>query len=55
VVDTDDGRRLEFTYAEVWGDDIHNWGQPFRCKICPDSQAGDGGSSSCKRRSRVIS
>ncbi len=22
----------------MWGDAIHEWGLPYRCKICPDSQ-----------------
>jgi coenzyme F420 hydrogenase subunit beta len=39
AVETVDGRRVELTYEEVWGDAIHEWGLPFRCKICPDSQA----------------
>ncbi|HET6496916.1 MAG TPA: Coenzyme F420 hydrogenase/dehydrogenase, beta subunit C-terminal domain, partial [Thermoleophilia bacterium] len=37
-IETRDGRRVEFTYDEVWGDAIHEWGLPYRCKICPDSQ-----------------
>jgi len=36
--ETRDGRRFAFTYDEVWGDSIHEWGLPFRCKICWDSQ-----------------
>lgn len=36
--ETSDGRRVELTYEQVWGDAIHEWGLPFRCKICPDSQ-----------------
>ena len=38
AVETVDGRRVELTYEEVWGDAIHEWGLPFRCKICSDSQ-----------------
>ena len=36
--ETKDGRHFAFTYDEVWGDSIHEWGLPFRCKICWDSQ-----------------
>jgi len=36
--ETRDGRRFAFTYDEAWGDSIHEWGLPFRCKICWDSQ-----------------
>jgi coenzyme F420 hydrogenase subunit beta len=35
--ETKDGRRFQFTYDEAWGNSVHNWGLPFRCKICWDS------------------
>jgi len=35
--ETKDGRRFEFTYEQAWGNSVHNWGLPFRCKICWDS------------------
>jgi coenzyme F420 hydrogenase subunit beta len=38
AIQTADGRDIRLTYEEVWGDAIHEWGLPFRCKICPDSQ-----------------
>jgi coenzyme F420 hydrogenase subunit beta len=37
-IEARDGRRVELAYDEVWGDAIHEWGLPYRCKICPDSQ-----------------
>ena len=35
-IETRDGRVIEKTYLELWGDDETAWHLPYRCKICPD-------------------
>ena len=35
-IETADGRVIEKTYLDMWGEDESAWGLPFRCKICPD-------------------
>lgn len=36
-VETRDGRVVEATYYDFWGDNYDRWTLPHRCKICPDS------------------
>jgi coenzyme F420 hydrogenase subunit beta len=40
-VETRDGRVLEATYYDFWGENYDRWTLPHRCKICPDS-IGEG-------------
>jgi coenzyme F420 hydrogenase subunit beta len=35
-IETRDGRVIEKTYLDLWGDDESAWHLPYRCKICPD-------------------
>ena len=32
----DDGRVIERTYSDFWGEDDSGWDLPHRCKVCPD-------------------
>jgi coenzyme F420 hydrogenase subunit beta len=35
-IETRDGRVIEKTYLDMWGEDESAWSLPFRCKVCPD-------------------
>ena len=35
-IEAKDGRVIEKTYLDMWGEDDSAWGLPFRCKVCPD-------------------
>ena len=36
-----DGKRVEKSYLEFWGEDESMWHLPWRCKVCPDG-TGEG-------------
>lgn len=40
-VETRDGKVIEATYYDFWGENYDRWTLPHRCKICPDS-IGEG-------------
>lgn len=40
-VKTKDGRIINATYYDFWGENYDRWSLPHRCKICPDS-IGEG-------------
>lgn len=35
-LETKEGRVVEMTYLDFWGEDASSWSLPFRCKVCPD-------------------
>jgi len=35
-MEQDDGKAVEKTYLDFWGEDESAWSLPWRCKICPD-------------------
>ncbi len=35
-IETRDGRAIEKSYLDMWGEDDSAWSLPFRCKVCPD-------------------
>ncbi len=40
-VETKDGRVIDATYYDFWGETYDQWTLPHRCKVCPDS-IGEG-------------